>query len=318
MTPSRRQIARVATALPLLLALIAGPALAAPPKPLPERFDVAVTVDDLPDHGALPPGMTRLSITRDHMALFKAHGVVEAFGFVNGANARDPDSLAALDAWRAAGHPLGNHTATHLNIDRAASLEAWIADLQAGEPAVASRMQGQDWRYLRFPNLSTGATRERHDGAAAWLKAHGYRIAHVSVSFDDWAYTDAYARCAAKGDTAAISLMEDQYLKGVDDALVRMRAVSLKVYGRVIPQVLLTHVGGWSARMLPQVLDRLDAAGAHYVTLEAAQKDPAYAQAEQWLGGDGIMERTARNTGVDLSALPPPLSKPVDPQGLCL
>ncbi|MFT4253103.1 MAG: polysaccharide deacetylase family protein [Caulobacter sp.] len=298
-------------------ALILGAATPALAEPSPARFDVAVTVDDLPDHGALAPGETRLSIARAHLALFEAHGVVEAFGFVNGANGGDPDSDAALDAWRAAGHPLGNHAATHLNIDKAPSLEAWIADVEAGEPAVASRMAGQDWRYLRFPNLSTGATRERHDGAAAWLKAHGYRIAHVSVSFDDWAYTDAYARCAAKGDAAAISLMESQYLKGVDDALVRMRAVSMKVYGRVIPQVLLTHVGGWSARMLPQVLDRLDAAGARYVTLEAAQKDVAYAQAEQWLGGDGIMERTARNTGVDLADLPPPLSKPVDPKGLC-
>ncbi|MBI1684954.1 polysaccharide deacetylase family protein [Caulobacter hibisci] len=305
--PFRRLLRRAAA---LLLLLVPAPALAA-------GFDVAVTVDDLPVHGALPSGMSRLAITQDHIAAFKAHGVTQAFGFVNGANATDVETRAALDVWRKAGHPLGNHAATHLNIDRAPSLEAWIADVQAGEPAVADRMKGQDWRYLRFPNLSTGATRERHDGAAAWLKEHGYRIAHVTVSFDDWAYSDAYARCVARNDQAAIKLMEDQYLRGVDDALVRMQAVSQKVYGRMIPQVLLTHIGGWSARMLPQVLDRLDAAGAHYVTLDEAQKDPAYAQAEQWLGGDGIMERTARNTGVDLSDLPPALSKPVDPKGLC-
>ncbi|WP_165828738.1 hypothetical protein [Caulobacter radicis] len=94
-----------------------------------------------------------------------------------------------------------------------------------------------------------------------------------------------------------------------------MRAVSQAVYGRMIPQVLLTHIGGWSAHMLPQVLDRLDTAGAHYVTLEAAQKDPAYAQAETIPGGGGIMERTAKARGIA-----PTTSSPagrVDPKTLC-
>lgn len=301
-----------AAALPLLL-------LVALPAALPAHaagFDVAVTVDDLPAHGALPPGMTRLSITLSHLQTFKAHGVAEAYGFVNAANAGDPDAIAALDAWRAGGHPLANHGFTHLNIDRAVSLEAFLADVEAGEPAVAERMRGQDWRWFRYPNLSTGATAERHDGAAAWLKARGYRIAHVTLSFDDWRYTEAYARCAAMGDTATIATMETQYLRFVDDSLSRMKAVSQRVYGRMIPQVLLTHVGGWSARMLPQVMSRLDAAGARYAPLAQAQQDPAYAEAERYLGGDGIMERTARNRKIDLSDLPSPATT-VDPQTLC-
>lgn len=99
---------------------------------------------------------------------FKAHGVKEAFGFVNSAKATDAESNAVLDAWRAAGHPLGNHTASHLNLEKAETLEAWIADLEAGEPAVAQRMQGQDWRYLRFPNLTAVTRPERHQGAAIY------------------------------------------------------------------------------------------------------------------------------------------------------
>jgi hypothetical protein len=42
-----------------------------------------------------------------------------------------------------------------------------------------------------------------------------------------------------------------------------MKAQSRQVFGRVIPQVLLTHLGGWSAFTMSAVLDRLDAAGAH-------------------------------------------------------
>lgn len=301
---------RRAAALVLMLT-VALPATASA-----QGFDVAVTVDDLPVHGALPPGMTRLSIARSHIETFKAHGVAEAFGFVNAAKATDAETNAVLDAWRAAGHPLGNHTATHLNLEKADTLKAWIADLEAGEPAVAERMKGQDWRYLRFPNLTAGTRPERHDGAAAYLAAHGYKVAHVTFSFSDWSYSDAYARCLARNDQAAIRTMEDQYLRGVDDGVARMRAVSQRVYGRMIPQVLLTHIGGWSAHMLPQVLDRLDAAGARYVTLEAAQKDPAYAEAQALPGGGGIMDRTAKARKIDLSGIVTP-SEGVDPKTLC-
>jgi peptidoglycan/xylan/chitin deacetylase (PgdA/CDA1 family) len=266
-----------------------------------ERFDIAITVDDLPAHGKLPPGMTRLGIARSHLETLRAHGVPEAFGFVNARKLQDePDGEAVLDAWRKAGYPLGNHAFSHMNLGRAESLEAWEADVEAGEAAVRQRMEGANWRYLRFPNLSVGSD-ARRDGALAFLKARGYRVADVSVAFSDWDYTDAYARCIDKGDTAAIDTMKARYLKGVDQGITQMKAASQRVYGRVIPQVLLTHIGGFSAVMLPEVLDRLDAAGAHYVTLAQAQSDPAYAEP----GGGSVVTRTARLKGVKLSDLSP-------------
>ncbi len=57
----------------VMLAALALPAGAA------ERFDIAITVDDLPMHGQLPPGMTRLGIAQATLATLKAHGVPEAF-----------------------------------------------------------------------------------------------------------------------------------------------------------------------------------------------------------------------------------------------
>jgi peptidoglycan/xylan/chitin deacetylase (PgdA/CDA1 family) len=275
------------------LVLAAGAAGAA------DRFDIAITVDDLPAHGALPEGMSWQRVAQSYIGTLKAHGVPEAYGFVNAVRIKqEPGSELALDAWRQAGYPLGNHTYSHMNINQAPSLRAWLDDLVAGEPAVESRMRGQDWHYLRFPFLAAGSDEARHDEAAAWLKSHGYRIADVSVGFNDWAYTDAYARCLAKGDNASIAAMKVQYLKGVDDEIVRMKALSQRVYGRVIPQVLLTHMGAWSAVTLPEVMARLDAAGAHYVTLAQAQSDAAY-QAPSRRAGDGsLMERKATESGI--------------------
>ena len=188
--------------------LAAGTARAA------DRFDIAITVDDLPAHGLLPPGMTRLGIAQTYIAALKAHHVPQAWGFVNGGKiAQDPDGAAVLAAWRKAGYPLGNHTWSHMNAGRASSLAAWEADADRNEPVLRTYMAGENWRMLRFPNLSVGADEARRDGVFAWMKANGYREADVSAAFSDWDYSDAYARCLAKGDQAAGS--DEGVLNGV-------------------------------------------------------------------------------------------------------
>jgi peptidoglycan/xylan/chitin deacetylase (PgdA/CDA1 family) len=284
------------------LAFAGGSALAAPAT---ERFDVAITVDDLPSHGAAPADVSRADIARSHIATFQAHGVPEAWGFINAvALDKDAGSEAALDVWRKAGYPLGNHGYTHMGLSQAPSLEAWEADVRANEPALEKQMAGKDWHVLRYPFLDAGGTGARHDDALAWLKARGYRIADVSLGFDDWAYTDTYARCVAKGDKAAIEGMKTSYYRRVDQQLARTKAMSQRVYGRMIPHVLLTHMGAWSAVTLPEVMKRLDAAGAHYVTLAQAQSDAAYRAPSPRAGNGALIERRAQDAGIDLTGLP--------------
>lgn len=277
----------------LLMLLLAGAAAGAGA----DGFDIAITVDDLPAHGPLPDGMTRLGIAQSYIDTLKRHGVPQAYGFVNAVKLeREPGSEAVLDAWRAAGYPLANHSYSHMNLARAASFDAWREDVILGEPAVASRMAGADWHYFRFPNLAL--SNERRGEALALLVQRGYKVADVSVAFGDWVYTDAYARCVAKNDQDAIAAMKREYLRGVEHGIAAMQAQSQQVFGRVIPQVLLTHLGGWSALTMPDVMARLDAAGARYITLQQAQSDPAYAEP----GGGSLLARAAKKKGIKLAA----------------
>lgn len=277
-----------------------------------QGFDIAITVDDLSAHGSLPPGMSWPGIAESYLGTLRAHHVPEAYGFVNALRLADqPGSAPVLDIWRKAGYPLGNHTYSHLGLSQAPSLEAWEDNVKQGEPAVAAHMQGADWHYLRYPFLDAGNTQARHDAALAWLKRRGYRIADVSFSFDDWAYTETYARCRAKGDQGAIDAMKRGYFARVDAGILRMKALSQRVYGRLIPQVLLTHMGAWSAETLPVVMAKLDAAGARYVALARAESDPAYDDNVPMAGNGDLMERTARDKHVDESGLPqvPPVGQ---------
>jgi peptidoglycan/xylan/chitin deacetylase (PgdA/CDA1 family) len=296
-------IKRTLTWIVLLVAI--GPSLAA------ERFAIAITVDDLTGSGALPPGTTRLAIAQSYLRTLKTGGVPEAYGFVNAETLkRDEDGAAVLDAWRQEKYPLGNHSYSHMGLDSASSLEQWEADVTAGEPEIERRMQGANWHYFRYPYLNGGSDQTRHDGALAFLKGRGYRVADVSVSFNDWAYSDAYSRCLAKGDSAAIATMKVQYFKGVDDGIQRMKALSQKVYGRMISQVLLTHLGGWSALTMKDVLAKLDAAGARYVTLRQAQRDPAYSEPDPRAADGILLERAANRRQLDIGSIPQ--LKPID------
>src|SRR5258705_13939834 len=104
--------------LPVILAAHWFAAGASAAQAASTSFDIASSVDDVPAHGALTPGMTRAEIARAYIAALKAHKVPEAYGFVNAIHLTyEPDSEDVLKEWRAAGFPLGSHTYSHRNIN---------------------------------------------------------------------------------------------------------------------------------------------------------------------------------------------------------
>ena len=260
------------TALLLAIAALAAtPAAAAAPK-----IRVAITVDDLPAHSALPAGVTRVDIARDFLAALKAAKTGPVYGFVNGVQLeREPASADVLTMWRAAGHPLGNHTWTHLNLAQmdAAAFEAEVA---RNEPLLEKLADGADWHWLRYPFLSEGETPEKRAAARAVLKARGYHIASVTLNFDDWAWNGAYARCLAKDDQTAIVGLETSYLKAAEDSLAYSRSMSKTLYGEDIPYVLLMHLGAFDARMAPRLLALYQSLGVTFAPLEAVERHPFY------------------------------------------
>src|SRR5271165_3200006 len=79
--------------------------------------EVALTFDDLPAHGPLPPGMTRLDVAKSIIATLKAANAPQVYGFINAVKLEQvPEDRAVLEEWRAAGLMLGNHTYTHMSL----------------------------------------------------------------------------------------------------------------------------------------------------------------------------------------------------------
>lgn len=248
--------------LALAAALLAGPVAAQ---------DMALTFDDLPVHSDLPPGETRLGVIARLVGGLADAGAPPSYGFVNAAGEAQPGGAEALRVWRAAGHPVGNHTWSHRRLEDPAAFEAEVV---RNEPTLQAL--GGDWRWFRYPFLDEGAAPELRAAGRRILAERGYRVASVTLSFHDYAWNGPYARCAAKGDQAAIARLEASFLAAADQSLARARALSREAVGREIPLVLLMHVGAFDARMLPRLLTLYRERGVRFVTLEAAMADPFY------------------------------------------
>jgi peptidoglycan/xylan/chitin deacetylase (PgdA/CDA1 family) len=237
---------------------------------------MAITFDDLPAHGSMPPGMTRLEIAQSILATLKWDHMPPTYGFINGKRGEeDASSLTALAAWRAARQPLGNHTWAHEDIKNETA-EQFEADVAKNEPRLEQLMGDEDWRWFRYPYLREGDTLEKRRAVRAWLFARGYKIAEVTMDFEDYLWNDPYARCMAKHDEASIQKLHDSYLAVADQYYGLYRQLSQMVYGRDVKYVLLMHVGAFDARMLPELLALYRTKGASFVSLPNAMSDPAY------------------------------------------
>ena len=259
-------------------AQIAGPGPASSPPKSDAPWRIAITFDDLPAHGPLPPGETRLQVASKVIAALHDAHVPPTYGFVNGVRVEEqPADAAVLQAWLAAGNPLGNHSWSHMNLNQH-TLEEFEADVNRDEPLLGKLMKdkNENWHWFRFPFLAEGDTPEKNAAIRAFLAQRGYKVAAVTMSFGDYMWNEPYARCKAKGDEKAIISLENSYLAAADDSISYSRAMSRTLYDRDIPYVLLMHIGAFDAEMLPRLLELYRSKGVQFVTLEEAESDEFY------------------------------------------
>lgn len=270
--------------------------------PSPTQPSVAFTFDDLPAHGPLPPGVARPAVVSSILKTLQAERMPPVYGFINGFRvAQYPYQIHILQAWHAAGEPLGNHTFTHPELDKL-SAEVYERNIAKNEPLLRKVDPGGDWHWFRYPFLEEGNTVAKRDAVRGWLKAHDYRVAEVSMDFQDYLWNEPYARCMVQGNAAAVQQLHDTYLATADTYIGVYRELAHRLYGRDVPYVLLMHVGAFDARMLPELIALFRKRGFTFATLEASMADPIY-QADPEVptpGGSTFNEMYAATRHVDV------------------
>ena len=236
---------------------------------------LAITFDDLPRNGELPPGVTQAETAKNVVEILKKRHVPPVYGFVNAKKLEgSPDGAEGLKVWAAA-EPVGNHTYAHMDLEQNTA-EAFEREIEENEPTLELLESKDTWHWLRYPYLHEGDTVEKRRAVRSYLKAHGYRIAQVSLDWEDYLWNFAYAKCVAKNDTKSMEWLRSSYLSTASAFLDLGREQAKLIYGHEINYVLLMHLGAYSSTILPDALDLLKKKGFKLVTLEEAESDAAY------------------------------------------
>jgi peptidoglycan/xylan/chitin deacetylase (PgdA/CDA1 family) len=259
----------------------------------PVQLEVALTFDDLPATGAKPTDITREQIIRSILDTLKLQHIPPVYGFVNASGLEGEPRMmnSVLTAWRDAGNYLGSHTWSHADLERV-SVADFEKEILDNEPALQHYAGASDWHWFRYPFLHEGETLEKRQAIENFLRDHHYRVAEVSLDFEDTMYNAPYARCMDKQRTTSVAAMRDSYLAVADEYTDIFRSLAHTLYGRDIPYVVLLHVGAATAYVLPDFIAQLRSRGFTFVTLPAAMKDPAYGidPAIGYPGGGALQE----------------------------
>ncbi len=270
---------------------------------------IAVTVDDLPAHGELLPGVSRADIARGVLQALKNNGVPQAYAFANGTDiGEEPELIEVPQMWLKAGYPVGNHTYSHKNINELTG-EAYIADISRMDSLiqtlspVSSLVERR--RIFRYPFLEEGGTLEKRNAVRKFLFDNQYRIAQVTIDYYDWAWNDAYTRCIGGHDQQSMAWLKRHVAEEADRSVRVSKALAGLLFGRDIAHILLLHVGAFDAVMLDSILKDFRAKGATFITLDEALDDPVY-QIDpklQYDGGRSFLNQIIESRGVDTGDL---------------
>lgn len=244
---------------------------------------LAMTIDDLPWVGPLPPGWDRLEGTARIMAGLEAHEA-PATGFVN--CGRVPPDAPVLRLWLEAGHTLGNHTSEHLDLNTA-DPAAWAEGVRECD-AFLRELTGQASLHFRYPYLHRGPTAERRSAGREAVEGLGSVVAPVSIDTGDWILVSAYVEALRAGDAQRADEIATAYLDHVVRAASHYREVARERVDRDIAHILLLHANALLGDHLDALLARLRDEGFRFIRLEEALADPVYALEDDYVGPGGL------------------------------
>jgi peptidoglycan/xylan/chitin deacetylase (PgdA/CDA1 family) len=240
--------------------------------------EVAITFDDLP---ATSSDEQISEIINKLVATISKHKI-PAVGFVNegklyGRGKLMTERVTILQKWLDAGLELGNHTYSHIQIDRA-SIAEYKEDVIRGETVTKRLLQakGMKLRYFRHPQLRTGPTPAYEKELNQFLADRSYTVAPVTIDSQEWIYAEAYASALARKDQENVERIAGEYLKYMEQCFGFFEGLSHEFLGYEVKQTLLVHANQLNADHFDALVEMMKRRGYRFITLEDALKDQAY------------------------------------------
>ncbi|MGA2135459.1 MAG: polysaccharide deacetylase family protein [Bryobacteraceae bacterium] len=260
--------------------------------------EVAITIDDLPRGG--DGGGRSFAAIQDMtvrlLAPFREQHIPVTGFVIPGRPGLSPQELRGiLNLWLDAGAELGNHTWSHIDLNRTAAGEYEQEIMKADailRPVVEAR--GKKLEFFRYPFLHAGSSAETKLAIEQFLAAQHYRNAPVTFDDSDYMFAAAYLRPETQARAAR------EYLPYLESVVAFFEKRAAEVTGREFPQILLLHANELNARMMPGILEMFRRRGYGFVSLDQALRDDADRLPENYVGPGGFswIHRWSRAKGM--------------------
>lgn len=253
---------------------------------------LSITVDDLPSSGSETINMSKTIIASKIIETLKSNKIPEVYGFVNAKLVKNmPEHQEILKQWKAAGYLLGNHTYSHLDYVNS-STDDFILDIEKNESTLIDYASNiKEIKVFRYPFLNEGENNLKRYALRSYLSKRNYRIAQVTIDFEDWAWLAPLNRCLAQGLTHESSKIQELKKSYLDHAMLNYSA-SLKnseiIWGRnKIKHILLLHLNAPTSLWLGDLLKQLKTMKVKFISSKDALRDSFYDEDTTYNGTTG-------------------------------
>ncbi|MFY9825883.1 MAG: polysaccharide deacetylase family protein [Thermoanaerobaculia bacterium] len=271
----------------VLAALIAGSTLTGAGGAEPAGRPLLISVDDLPVAGGdihTTPEEREL-ITRGLLAALARHHV-PAVGLVIWGHVKTGDDRVLLRRWLAAGHELGNHSASHFDYTTTAA-EPYVADVEAGRAGLAGFLPGEDdrhVRFFRFPYLDEGDTAAKLDAVRAYLARSGQRNLPVTIDDQDWMFEKPWVEARKKDDSKEMERVGEEYQEALHVEIRDQEAKGDRLFGRPVPQILLLHANEVGAAQWDRLFTWLEGRGYRFAKADEVLAGEVFKEEPRYVG----------------------------------
>jgi peptidoglycan-N-acetylglucosamine deacetylase len=255
---------------------------------------IAITMDDFMWNKSVR--LTPDERNREILGALQSHGLKAAL-FVAGKNADKEKGKGLLREWDQAGHLIGNHSYSHMELNNAeVTTERFTADILKCEAILDSFPHFQ--KRFRFPYLKEGETAIKRDAVRTFLKQHGYSIGHVTIDASDWAIENRLSARLMKDPAADVKPYRDFYLSHMWERAVYYDELARKALGRSVKHTILMHYNLLNALFLVDLIDMFKSKGWKLIDAAEAFTDPVFSAEPKIVpAGESIVWAVARETG---------------------
>ncbi|HHI02204.1 MAG TPA: hypothetical protein ENL22_01620 [candidate division Zixibacteria bacterium] len=249
-------------------------------KPLSKK--IAVTFDNLPGERVYTVE-ERAEINRAILETLKKRNV-PATGFVVGEYVEGED-WESIVSWLENGQTLGYHTYTGQEI-LGMPMGLFISDIIRGKEAIEDLVSTykQKMRFFRFPYLHYATDAKTKLNIVEQLIKMNTRIAHVSITTEDFVYNMSLEKILKTGDSLDMYYLRQEYLDHLSERIAYFEDLAKEVAGRPIRHILQLRANRLNSLLLDDILTEIADKGYQFITLRDALRDNIYRKPEEYYG----------------------------------